>query len=148
MLLLDRQCWVTLLIALRILPKQSRHLFGTIRMGTSTDAHCFSCGYDVFLMLGGGMANHETYAAWPISCKDCAAITTANFRATPLICEKCDGQNVVPVTDRHEWKGDGKESTMWGVLRLTDGHYRCPKCGAFALRFGTDHSGHGHMSWD
>ena len=24
-------------------------------MGISTDAHCFACGYDTFLMLGGGM---------------------------------------------------------------------------------------------
>jgi hypothetical protein len=27
-------------------------------MGSSTDAHCYNCGYDVFLMLGGGISNY------------------------------------------------------------------------------------------
>lgn len=40
-------------------------------MGISTDAHCFACGYDTFLMLGAGMENHTTYEAWPVTCKDC-----------------------------------------------------------------------------
>jgi hypothetical protein len=40
-------------------------------MGSSTDAHCYNCGYDVFLMLGGGMSNHTTYAAWPVTYGKC-----------------------------------------------------------------------------
>ena len=117
-------------------------------MGTSTDAHCFSCGYDTFLMLGGGRQNHTTYAAWPVSCKTCAAITTANFLETPLICGRCNGAHVVPVTASTEWRGDGEEATRWRDLSLTDGHYRCPKCALFELRFGTDKGGHGRMMWD
>jgi hypothetical protein len=58
-------------------------------MGSSTDAHCYSCGYDVFLMLGGGMANHTTFAAWPVTCENCNGVTTANFKLFPLACLKC-----------------------------------------------------------
>lgn len=117
-------------------------------MGTSTDAHCFACGYDTFLMLGGGRQNHRTHAAWPVTCKGCSAVTTANFRALPLACLECGGPDVVPVTDRSQWTGDGVQTQMWGDLRLTDGHYRCPKCGVFELRFGTDAGGYGKVMFD
>jgi hypothetical protein len=60
-------------------------------VGTSTDAHCFACGYDTFLMLGGGMANHTTHAAWPVSCKVCSSITTANFKQ-PLFASNARAQ--------------------------------------------------------
>ena len=117
-------------------------------MGTSTDAHCFACGYDTFLTLGAGRANHLTHAAWPVSCKDCAAITTANFKQKPLNCQECRSGNVVPMTDRGQWQGDGKNNERWGELTLTDGHYLCPKCGAFELRFGTDECQHGRILFD
>ncbi|WP_378945350.1 hypothetical protein [Mesorhizobium sp. ANAO-SY3R2] len=29
----------------------------------STDAHCFSCGYDTDLMIGSLMSNHQAYSA-------------------------------------------------------------------------------------
>ena len=116
-------------------------------MGASTDAHCFACGYDTFLMLGGGMAD-STFAAWPVVCKECSAVTTANFEQAPLICQKCQSSNVTPMTDPHEWKGDGEVIENWGELSLTDGHYRCPKCDQFSLRFGTDAGGHGTIMWD
>jgi hypothetical protein len=117
-------------------------------MGTSTDAHCFACGFDTFLMLGGGMTNHTTHAAWPVSCKQCCAVTTANFKQPPLTCQKCQSSDVTPMHTPHEWKGDGEIKVSWDVLTLTDGHYRCPKCKAFALRFGTDFGDHGMIMWD
>jgi DNA-directed RNA polymerase subunit RPC12/RpoP len=117
-------------------------------LGTSTDAHCFACGYDTFLMLGGSMANHATYAAWPVSCTVCSAITTANFKQSPLVCQECKSNNVIPVIDPHVWKGDGGIIERWGDLTLTDEHYRCPKCSELELRFGTNVGGHGKMMWD
>ena len=69
-------------------------------------------GYDTFLMLGGGMANHTTYAVWPVSCAQCSAITTANFKQPPLACEVCRSTKVVPVSDPREWKGDGGSEPM------------------------------------
>ena len=98
------------------------------------------------------MANHTTYAAWPVSCKMCAAVTTANFKQSPLVCHPCKGRDVTPPTDLQWWKGDGKVIKSWGMgrdaLTLTDGHYRCPRCGEFELRFGTNAGGHGMIMWD
>jgi hypothetical protein len=33
-------------------------------------------------------------------------------------------------------------------LTLTNGHYRCPKCGDFELRFGTNAGGHSMVMWN
>jgi hypothetical protein len=117
-------------------------------LGISTDAHCFACGYDTFLILGAGMLNFTTHAAWPVSCKVCSAITTANFKQTPLVCGACDSTNVAPMTDPHEWNGDGEIIERWDDLTLTSGHYRCPKCDKLALRFGTNEAGHQTVLWD
>jgi Zn finger protein HypA/HybF involved in hydrogenase expression len=121
-------------------------------------------------MLGGGLANHATYAAWPVTCRVCAAITTANFKQLPLVCERCESRDVIPLTEPQVWKGDGNLIETWRMvwgstagplipssaqmrlnsthLTLTDGHYRCPKCGEFELRFGTNAGGHRKVDWD
>src|ERR1700682_825998 len=118
-------------------------------MGHSSDAHCYGCGYDTWLRLGAGRSNHSTYAAWPINVKTCLAVTTANYKKTPLTCERCQSPDVLPFTDPSLWKGDGDDNTLdrWGDLILTDGHYRCPKCSAFELRFGTNAAGHDLISF-
>lgn len=109
-------------------------------MGTSTDAHCFACGYDTLLRLGGGMSNFKTYSAWPVTCEKCAAITTANFKQSPLACERCESNDVKPMTEPYE---------SWGNLALlTEGHYRCPKCHQRELRFGTNVRNHPKIRWD
>ncbi len=117
-------------------------------MGHLSDAHCFACGYDTVLALGSGRADVATYAAWPISCKVCAAVTTANFEQEPLTCQGCHSTDVLPFTDPSIWKGDGEENDRWGDLTLTDGHYRCPKCSQFELRFGTNVGGHARILFD
>ncbi len=90
-------------------------------MGTSTDAHCFACGYDTFLMLGGGMADHTTYAAWPVSCRACSSITTANFKEKPLVCSRCGSADVTPIMDPTICKGGTEIVENWGDLALIDG---------------------------
>lgn len=112
-------------------------------MGTSANVRCSACGYKTSLRLGGGRANHRVYAAWPVNCDDCAETTTANFKQVPLVCRTCSGSNVAPVANDRNWVGDGKTNVNWGDLELTDGHYRCPKCDAFELRFT-----YGMMHWD
>jgi hypothetical protein len=37
---------------------------------------------------------------------------------------------------------------MWSELRLTNDHYRCPKCSKFELRFGTNAGGHNLIDFD
>ena len=41
-----------------------------------------------------------------------------------------------------------KLSKSGSDLALTDGHYRCPKCEKFELRFGTNVGGHDKVMWD
>lgn len=104
----------------------------------STDAHCFSCGYDTDLMISSLMSNHEVYSTGPVICESCKAVTTANYKAAELTCETCKSSNVSPVCAPANRLGD---------LDLS-GHYKCPKCGTLELRFGTDFMGHGFRSMD
>ena len=112
-------------------------------MGMSSDAHCFACGYDTGLFLGAGMSNHHTHAAWPVKCNQCKEVTTANYKSQPLICSECNSPNVVPYSDENLWLGDGENDSMlqWWDLKLTNGHYCCPRCGKYELKFGTNASG-------
>lgn len=104
-------------------------------MGFSCKARCSSCGYDVTLMLGAGKSNHTTFAAWPVSCKACKAVTTANYKQKPLACEMCHDADVLQIHDRALWAGNGTISLTWGDLTLSDGHYTCPKCDKLELQF-------------
>ena len=89
------------------------------------------------------MSNHLTYEAWPVVCEDCAAVTTANFIEEPLVCKQCDGSTVTQIFDKRNWRGDGESVVSWNGRHLTNGHYRCPSCGEFELRFA-----HGDLMWD
>jgi hypothetical protein len=104
-------------------------------MGHSASARCSACGYGAFLMLGAGRSDFKERASWPVSCATCAKITTANYYKRPLVCEACEGTEVVPLNDPSVWQGDGEQMDRWANLTLSDGHYRCPKCGKFELRF-------------
>jgi hypothetical protein len=95
------------------------------------------------MLLGGGMLSHHTLEAWPVTCNQCSAATTANFKNRPLRCLECDSVDVLPFDDPTLWKGDGKPNVCWGELKLTDGHYRCPKCGKYELNFSE-----GEILWD
>lgn len=121
-------------------------------MGSSTDVHCFACGLDEFLLIGGGLGNHQTFAAWPVSCRTCGTVTTANEKASPLTCLDCGGLDVEQFDSAANWLGDGQEVIRWGMfeggLTLTNGHYRCPRCGRFELRFGTNFGNRLPLMWD
>lgn len=124
----------------------------------STDAHCFSCGYDRPLMVGSLMSNFDEYSAWPVLCERCKEITTANHKATPLTCEVCKSSSVLRIDHPANWLGDRIDE--WGEvvpvspsLRTSDvpsllGHYKCPYCGKFDLRFGTNYLEHAIRSSD
>lgn len=67
------------------------------------------------------MANHTTYTAWPVSCKVCAGVTTANFKQSPLICQICKSSDVTPPTDPGWWNGDGNVIESWPMSRRMGG---------------------------
>ena len=117
-------------------------------LGKSSDAHCFACGYDKFLMLGAGMRNDTTHAAWPVSCEVCSEITTANYKQTPLVCDRCGTTNVLFINDPEVWKGDGESRGNVGRFETHGRNYQCPRCEDFALRFGTNAGGHGRIHFD
>ena len=94
-------------------------------------------------MLGGGMRNFQTYAAWPVWCEACERVTTANHKSHPLLCERCGSDSVRTASDPAVWRGDGDVIISWQDLTLTDGHYRCPRCDGFTLSFRQ-----GQMRWD
>lgn len=119
-------------------------------MGSSTDAHCYNCGYDVYLSIGGGMFSYLEKTDWPIHCFECKTITSTNIRISPLTCTNCKSTNVKEVQDKELYAGDGNYSaiTCW-ERQLTDGNYKCPKCNKFTLRYGTDYIGRGPpIRWD
>ena len=117
-------------------------------MGSSIDAHCYNCGHDRFMRTGGGRSNFTTFAAWPVACRSCKAVTPANFKQTPLKCLDCGSELVEGFHDTGNWKGDGHPIQSWSEMSLTDGRYRCPCCGEFELRFGTNFGKHRIVMWD
>jgi predicted RNA-binding Zn-ribbon protein involved in translation (DUF1610 family) len=106
-------------------------------MGVFIDAHCHNCGRDWFVMVGSNMSNDMTFAARPVACRSCKAVTTANFKESFLKCLDCGSEQVEDFHDKGNWKGDGEKIVFWDGMSLADGHYRCPHCGEFELRFGT-----------
>lgn len=122
----------------------------------STDAHCFSCGYDTLLMVGSLMSNHQEYSAGPVLCENCDSITTANYKNATLTCESCKAANVIPIHDPSIWLKDDDSGMVEsspmrpdldGHLRLS-GRFKCPRCGTLGVRFGTNYMGHGWRSFD
>ncbi len=86
-------------------------------MEFTIDAHCFGCGYDTNLWLGGGMNSFEWLAAWPVACRHCSAVTTANFKALPLVCQTCQSIDVVKMTDPMSGTETAKSSKIGSTSR-------------------------------
>jgi hypothetical protein len=111
-------------------------------MGNMTDAHCFACGYDTGLTIGGTRSSYLEVSWWPVSCPHCRGVTGANLSKAPLACSKCGATDVIELGDARLYSGDGKEEVArWFGRVLTDGHYKCPLCRKSELRIGTNASG-------
>ena len=81
------------------------------------------------------MASSREYSAWPVTCLDCREITSANTCKSPLVCGKCGSSNVIELQDSRTHAGDGERTVLQAWDRkLTDGRYKCPRCGQFELR--------------
>lgn len=123
-------------------------------MSYTIDAHCFHCGYDVVIGIGAGRKDtfqHGHFAFWPVSCETCHEISSVNYKEPPLFCGACWSENVLPISDPRLCKADSEIPSDWGLFvqaepawgfDLEAEKYRCPKCGAFELRFGTNVAGH------
>ena len=91
-------------------------------MGNTATVRCTACGYKAGITIGGTMAGFEEYSAWPVTCLNCKAITSANTRKSPLACGKCGSKNVIELQDPRTYAGDGTDDVLMAWERaLTDG---------------------------
>jgi predicted RNA-binding Zn-ribbon protein involved in translation (DUF1610 family) len=111
-------------------------------MGSIVAARC-PCGFDVRMPLGGGIRSHERLAAFPALCRACGGFQVVNAKQTPLACPGCGSADIAPYDDP-SLAGEAGAKTVFAwtlapeagrTLALTDGAYRCPKCGEPRLRF-------------
>ncbi len=117
-------------------------------MGTSVVAEC-RCGYHASGSVGGGMFDFEDVCWFPCLCEGCHAMVDVNLFETPLRCPTCRSERVAAYDDAGlSLPPESQELYSiadWNVaprigrpLQLTNGRYRCPKCGQMSLQFRMD----------
>lgn len=111
-------------------------------MGSQVKATC-QCGYETSILIGGGLKNHTTTCYFPCLCDNCHNIVQVNLLAETTSCPQCQAPNPIPYDDTRLIGSLGNRKVdQWNVqarlgreLILTDGKYRCPKCGGMSLEF-------------
>jgi hypothetical protein len=96
------------------------------------------------------MANFETICLFPVYCRACRTLRTANLLESPVTCPGCGGEDVTSYDAPElfgepggDWVFSWHRRERFGrALCLSDGRYLCPACGQMRLRF--ERSG----SWD
>lgn len=119
-------------------------------MGASVTAEC-ECGVKASILIGGGMANFMTTCYFPCLCERCHAIVQANVLGKPIRCPECQATDVTPYDDPRLVESAGPhivaewniEAELGRPLSLTDGNYKCPRCGRMTLKFSD-----GDLLWD
>ena len=115
---------------------------GDRNMGSQITARC-ECGVQAEVLIGGGMMNFTTTCFFPCLCANCQGIVQVNLLAKSLRCPQCRARNPIPYDDPSLSKSPGDHLVAsWNMqdqlgreLVLTDGKYRCPKCGKMTLEF-------------
>ena len=125
-------------------------MLGREKIGSEVIAKC-QCGYEATSLIGGGMMNYETTCYFPCFCKNCHNVVQVNLLSKRKRCPKCKSTKIIPCDDPSLSDNTGKhEVTSWNAkdklgreLKLTDGNYKCPKCGQMTLHFED-----GGLLWD
>jgi Zn finger protein HypA/HybF involved in hydrogenase expression len=113
-----------------------------MNMGTSVSFSC-ECGFKGYSLIGGGRMTFREVNLFPAYCERCKDVVEINLYAD-LKCPKC-AEPVVPYTDRSLLGSPGDRNVVnWGDLTLTNGAYKCPKCGKMSLHFEDG----GGLLWD
>lgn len=121
-------------------------------MGKSVVAKC-KCGVEALVDIGSGMGDFMTTCLFPCLCESCHNIVNVNLLDQSTKCPECGADAPIPYDDplllgipgRREvakWNLPGKQLDR--ELVLTDGQYKCPKCGKFCLEFSDEFS----LNWD
>ena len=119
-------------------------------MGSQVIARC-DCGVEESILIGGGMFTFETICYFPCLCESCHRVVEVNLLGKPVSCPVCHAPNPIPYDDprllgavgRHRVADWYMELELGRELVLTDGKYRCPKCGKMSLEFSD-----GGLCWD
>jgi hypothetical protein len=119
-------------------------------MGSQVNASC-ECGFQSSSLIGGGMHNFMTTCYFPCLCERCCDIVQLNLLSKKLRCRKCRSTKIIPFDDVRLCETKGKEKVVeWNMMEmlgrklvLTNGNYKCPKCGEMLLKFS-----HGGLCWD
>jgi len=122
-------------------------------MGSAVVAKC-DCGIEDTILIGGGMMNFKTTCFFPCLCENCHGIVQVNLLSKTMKCPECGARGPIPYDDPQlsdspglrnvaEWNMGNMEDRLGRKLVLTDGKYRCPKCGNMSLSFSR-----GGLCWD
>ncbi len=111
-------------------------------MGSQVIATC-GCGLEESLRIGGGMRNFQTTCLFPCLCEHCHRIVEVSLLKRSLKCPACHAPDPIPYDDPRLSTSPGQQHVAeWDMevqlgrtLVLTDGRYRCPRCGEMSLEF-------------
>jgi len=111
-------------------------------MGSQVTATC-ECGVRAEILIGGGMMDFTTTCYFPSLCDRCQTIVQTNLLAGDHRCPECGAADPIPYDDPRILGSPGEGTVAeWNMqerlgreLILTDGSYKCPKCGKMTLQF-------------
>jgi Zn finger protein HypA/HybF involved in hydrogenase expression len=116
-------------------------------MGSEVNATC-KCGLNTIIRIGGGSGGvSATVCYFPCLCANCYNLVQASLIGASPQCPECQSTKLIPYDDPSLVLSAGKSVVnvwnMWNSvigepvrkLELTDGKYKCPKCGNFTLFF-------------
>lgn len=111
-------------------------------MGSSVNCAC-ECGFSGYAKIGGGISSFKELCLFPGYCEKCNDVVEVNLYAD-LKCPECSGI-VVPYTDSSLLGNHGdRDVVSYFDYKLTNGNYKCPKCGKMSLHFFNDYG----INWD
>ena len=92
------------------------------------------CGLSGYSRTGGGISSASELCFYPAYCEACKNVVEINLLAD-MKCPECSSP-VVPYTDKSlaGISGDYIVDTCY-EFKLTNGSYKCPKCGKMTLYF-------------
>lgn len=127
-------------------------------MGSSVVAKC-ECGFGSESLIGGGMFSFMTTCYFPCLCERCHDIVQVNliqkklfgFIPIKIRCPECRSTKIIPYDSPGLTDSTGNiDVASWPPIKkkgrrlvLTDGKYKCPKCGEMQLQFTQ-----GGLLWD
>ena len=104
-------------------------------MGSTVGVSC-KCGVSKMFRIGGGMQTFRYLNYFPYLCKNCNCVVLANAKEEDPSCPKCNKKNLIRYDDPSLLGKKGDEIVAQSFdLELTNGTYKCGKCGNYTLNF-------------